>query len=161
MIEIIIWILIVALFILSFVGVIYPIIPSVLLIWIGFLLYQFGINGDELGFIFWTIMVIFTIILFVADIVANSYFVKKFGGSKWGERGAAIAVIIGSFVIPPFGIIIIPFVAVLIIEMLQKRTFQEAFKASIGSLLGFLSGTFAKVFVQIIMIILFIINIIF
>lgn len=161
MIEIIIWILIVALFILSFVGVIYPIIPSVLLIWIGFLLYQFGINGDELGFIFWTIMVIFTIILFVADIVANSYFVKKFGGSKWGERGAAIAVIIGSFVIPPFGIIIIPFVAVLIIEMLQKRTFQEAFKASIGSLLGFLSGTFAKVFVQIVMIILFIINIIF
>ncbi|GIO27172.1 DUF456 domain-containing protein [Ornithinibacillus bavariensis] len=161
MIEIIIWILIVALFILSFVGVIYPIIPSVLLIWIGFLLYQFGINGDELGFIFWTIMVIFTIILIVADIVANSYFVKKFGGSKWGERGAAIAVIIGSFVIPPFGIIIIPFVAVLIIEMLQKRTFQEAFKASIGSLLGFLSGTFAKVFVQIVMIILFIINIIF
>jgi uncharacterized protein len=161
MVDIIIWILIVALFILSFVGVVYPIIPSVLLIWIGFLLFQFGINGDELGFIFWTIMVIFTIILFVADIVANSYFVKKFGGSKWGERGAAIAVIIGSFVIPPFGIIIVPFIAVLIIELLQKKTFQEAFKASIGSLLGFLSGTFAKVFMQIVMILLFVFNIIF
>jgi uncharacterized protein len=161
MVDIIIWILIVALFILSFVGVVYPIIPSVLLIWIGFLLFQFGINGDELGFIFWTIMVIFTIILFVADIVANSYFVKKFGGSKWGERGAAIAVIIGSFVIPPFGIIIVPFIAVLILELLQKKTFQDAIKASIGSLLGFLSGTFAKVFMQIVMILLFVINIIF
>ncbi|MFS0674999.1 DUF456 domain-containing protein [Ornithinibacillus sp. 179-J 7C1 HS] len=161
MVDVILWILIVALFILSFVGVIYPIIPSVLLIWIGFLLYQFGINGDELGFLFWTVMVIFTVILFVADIVANSFFVKKFGGSKWGERGAAIAVIVGSFIIPPFGIIVIPFIAVFVIELLQKRTAGEAFKASIGSLLGFLSGTFAKVFLQIVMIIFFIINIIF
>ncbi|WP_026908622.1 DUF456 domain-containing protein [Paucisalibacillus globulus] len=161
MVDIIIWIIIVALFVVSFIGVIYPIIPSVLLIWIGFLLYQFGINGDELGFFFWTIMVVFTVILFVADILANSFFVKKFGGSKWGERGAAIAVIVGSFIIPPFGIIIIPFITVLIIEMLQKRTIQEALKASIGSLLGFLSGTFAKVIIQIVMIILFIFNIIF
>ena len=161
MVDIIIWIIIVALFIVSFIGVIYPIIPSVLLIWIGFLLFQFGINGNELGWLFWTIMVIFTVILFVADILANSFFVKKFGGSKWGERGAAIAVIVGSFIIPPFGIIIIPFITVLIIEMLQKRTMQEAFKASIGSLLGFLSGTFAKVFIQIVMIILFIFNVIF
>ncbi|WP_042142342.1 DUF456 domain-containing protein [Paucisalibacillus sp. EB02] len=161
MVDIIIWIIIVALFILSFIGVIYPIIPSVLLIWIGFLLYQFGINEDELGFIFWTIMVVFTVILFAADIIANSFFVKKFGGSKWGERGAAIAVIVGSFIIPPFGIIIIPFIAVLVIEMVQKRTIHEAFKASIGSLLGFLSGTFAKVFIQIVMIILFIFSIIF
>ncbi|WP_047980999.1 DUF456 domain-containing protein [Ornithinibacillus contaminans] len=161
MVDVIIWVLIIALFILSFVGVIYPIIPSVLLLWIGFLLYQFGINGDELGFVFWSIMIVFTVILFVADIVANSYFVKKFGGSKWGERVAALAVIVGSFIVPPFGIIIVPFVAVLVMEMLQRRTIQEAFKAAVGSLLGFLSGTFAKVFVQIIMIILFIINVIF
>ncbi|WP_047983155.1 DUF456 domain-containing protein [Ornithinibacillus californiensis] len=160
MVDILLWVIIVALFVLSFVGVIYPIIPSVLLIWIGFLLYQFGINGEELGWVFWTLMIVFTVLLFVADILANSFFVKKFGGSKWGERGAAIAVIVGSFIMPPFGIIVIPFLAVLIIEMVQKRTFNEAFKASIGSLLGFLSGTFAKVFVQIIMIILFIIGVI-
>ncbi|WP_010098184.1 DUF456 domain-containing protein [Ornithinibacillus scapharcae] len=161
MVDILLWILIVVMFLLSFVGLIYPIIPSVIVIWIGFLVYQFGINGDELGFLFWTIMVIFTVILFVADILANSYFVKKFGGSKWGERGAAVAVIVGSFVIPPFGIIIIPFIAVFIIEVMQKRTITDAFKASIGSLLGFLGGTLAKVIIQLVMIILFVINIIF
>lgn len=161
MVDILLWILIVVMFLLSFVGLIYPIIPSVLVIWVGFLVYQFGINGDELGYIFWTIMVIFTVILFVADILANSYFVKKFGGSKWGERGAAVAVIVGSFIIPPFGIIIIPFIAVFIIEVIQKRTITEAFKASIGSLLGFLGGTLAKVIIQLVMIVLFVINIIF
>lgn len=86
MLDVILWILIVVLFIVSFIGVIYPIIPSVLLIWIGFLLYQFGINSDELGWLFWIAVAILTVLLFVADIVANSYFVKKFGGSKWGER---------------------------------------------------------------------------
>ncbi|GGA84606.1 DUF456 domain-containing protein [Ornithinibacillus halotolerans] len=160
MVDIILWIIIVALFILSFVGLIYPIIPSVIVIWVGFLLYQFAINGEELGVVFWIIMAVFTVVLFVADIVANSYFVKRFGGSKWGERGAAVAVIVGSFIIPPFGIIVVPFIAVLLIEMLQKRSIGEAFKASLGSLLGFLSGTFAKVIIQFVMIVLFIFNVI-
>lgn len=161
MVHIIIWILIIALFILSFIGVVYPVIPSVLLLWIGFLLYQFGINGEELGVIFWIIMVVFTIILFAADILANNYFVKKFGGSKWGERGALVAVIIGAFIMPPFGIIVIPFLAVLVIEMIQKRTMKEAFRAALGSLLGFLSGSFAKVFVQFVIILIFLFSIIF
>lgn len=161
MLDLIIWLVILLLFVLSFVGLIYPIIPSVLVIWIGFLLYHFFINSAELGIIFWTVMVIFTVFLFVADIIANSYFVKKYGGSKWGERGAAVAVIVGSFIIPPFGIIIIPFITVFLIELLQQRPPRIAIRASIGSIFGFLSGTLAKVFVQLIMIAWFFIVILF
>lgn len=155
MLEIIIWVIIIALFIISFAGVVFPIIPSVLVLWIGFLLYHFVINANELNLTFWIAMVVFTIILIGADIIANSYFVKRYGGSKWGERGAAIAVIFGSFIIPPFGIIIVPFVVVFIIELLQKRTVQNAFRASIGSLIGFLGGALAKIVIQFIMIIWF------
>ncbi|WP_188456087.1 DUF456 domain-containing protein [Virgibacillus oceani] len=155
MLDIIIWIVIAALFILSFVGIVFPIIPSPLVLWGGFLLYHFVINADELTTIFWIAMAILTVILIVSDIIANSYFVKKFGGSKWGERGAAIAVIIGSFVIPPFGILILPFIAVFVIELIQKRTAKEAIQASIGSLIGFLGGAVAKVVIQLIMIVWF------
>jgi uncharacterized protein len=161
MLDIIIWIAISVLFILSFVGIVFPIIPSVLVIWGGFLLYHFVLNSNELNAVFWTVMIVLTVVLIVSDIIANSYFVKKYGGSKWGERGAAIAVIIGSFIIPPFGIIIIPFVAVFIIEMIQKRTAQEALLASVGSLIGFLGGAVAKVVIQLVMIIWFIIVVIF
>lgn len=160
MVDIILWILIIALFVLSFLGLIFPIIPSVLVIWIGFLLYQFFL-GSELNTLFWVAMVVLTVILFVADIIANSYFVKKFGGSKWGERSAAIAVMIGSFIYPPFGLIIVPLLAVFLVELLQRRTWQEATRASVGSLFGFLSGSFAKIIIQLIMIICFFILILF
>ncbi|WP_217587324.1 DUF456 domain-containing protein [Lentibacillus saliphilus] len=161
MVEVLFWAIIIVMFILSFVGLLYPVIPSVLLLWVGFLLYHFGMNGDALGWVFWSAMIVFTVILIVADIIANSFFVKKFGGSKWGERLAGVAVIVGSFIYPPFGILVVPFVTVLIVEMVQKRTVEEAFKASIGSLIGFLSGSFAKAFIQLVMIAAFVIGIIF
>ncbi|WP_404457455.1 DUF456 domain-containing protein [Oceanobacillus kapialis] len=161
MLDIIIWVVIAVLFILSFVGIIFPIVPSVLVIWGGFLLYHFVLNNEALNIAFWIVMVILTVVLIAADIIANSYFVKKYGGSKWGERGAAVAVIIGSFIIPPFGIIIIPFLVVFVIEMVQKRTSQEAFRASLGSLIGFLGGAVAKVVLQLVMIVWFLIVVIF
>ncbi|WP_164670911.1 DUF456 domain-containing protein [Virgibacillus doumboii] len=159
MLDIIIWIVIVVLFIASFAGIIFPIIPSPLVLWVGFLLYHFVINADELTVLFWIAMAILTVVLIVSDIIANSYFVKKFGGSKWGERGAGIAVIVGSFIIPPFGIIIVPFITVLVIEMIQKKTFQEGLRASIGSLIGFLGGAVAKVVLQLIMIVWFVVEV--
>lgn len=160
MIEVILWIVIIALFVLSFLGLIFPFIPSVLVIWVGFLIYRFFL-GNELNIFFWIAMIVFTLLLFVADIIANSYFVKRSGGSKWGERAAAIAVIVGSFIYPPFGLVLVPFVVVLIVELLQQRSFQEAIRASIGSLLGFLSSSFAKIVIQLIMIIWFFILVLF
>ncbi|WP_073006444.1 MULTISPECIES: DUF456 domain-containing protein [Virgibacillus] len=161
MLEIVIWILIIALFVLSFAGIIFPIIPSVFVLWGGFLLYQFALNSNELTLSFWIGMGIITALLVGADIIANSYFVKKYGGSKWGERGAAVAVIVGSFIIPPFGILIVPFLTVFIIELLQQRTVLEAFRASVGSLIGFLGGAVAKIVLQFVMIVWFFVVIIF
>ncbi|MCM3740486.1 DUF456 domain-containing protein [Oceanobacillus luteolus] len=159
--EIILWIIIIALFIGCFIGIVFPIIPSVLFIWLGFIIYHFGIDGGELNTLFWIAMILLTVVLVSSDIIANSYFVKRFGGSKEGERAAAIAVIIGSFITPPFGIIYVPFIAVFLIELIMKRTVKQAFRASIGSLIGFLSGTAAKVILQLLMIAWFFILVIF
>ncbi len=161
MLDIILWIIIIACFFLSFVGLVYPIIPSVLVIWLGVVIYHFGINPDELSWISWTMLVLLTIFLFVADYLANLHFVDKAGGSKWGMRAATAGLIIGSFVYPPFGIIIVPFALVLIAEMMQKKTFQESIKVAVATLIAFLSGTLAKAVVQLIMIVVFILDVIF
>lgn len=125
------------------------------MIWGGVVLYHFGINPNELSWISWTLFVILTILLFLADYLANLHFVDKAGGTKWGMRAAAIGLIAGSFVIPPFGVIIVPFAMVLISEIIQKKTFQESIKVAFATLIAFLSGTFAKGIIQLIMIIVF------
>lgn len=161
MADFLVWFIIISLFLLSFVGLLYPIIPSFLFLWGGFLLYHFFIDSEQLSLLFWITMGLLTIILLVSDIVANSYFVKKFGGSKRSEQGAGIAVIVGSFIIPPFGILIIPPLTVFIIEMVQHRSFKDAALIALSSLIGFMSGTIAKILIQLIMIIWFMIVIIF
>lgn len=153
--NVLLWILILILFVLSFVALFYPVLPSVTAVWAGFLIYHFLLDSTELTTFFWISMIILTLILTLADILASSLSVKRFGGSKLGERVAAITVIIGSFIYPPFGIIILPFFAVLFVELKQKRSFSESFRASIGSLIGFLSGQLAEALIQIVMIIWF------
>lgn len=151
----IIWLAVILLFILSFIGLIFPIIPSVLAIWGGFLLYYFGIDKSELSIIFWIAMSLLTILIFIADFLASSYFVKKYGGSKWGERIAALAIIVGAFIMPPFGVFLVPFVAVIITELILEKNLKKAVAIGVATLFGLLSGTLAKFLVQLIMIIWF------
>lgn len=153
--DFILWLIVLLLFGLSFVALIYPVLPSVTAVWAGFLIYHFFINSGELTAFFWIVMVILTIILTLADIFASSLSVKKYGGSSVGEKGAALSVIVGSFIFPPFGIIILPFIVVLILEMRQGRSIQESLRASIGSVVGFLTGQLAEAAIQLAMIIWF------
>lgn len=156
-----IWIVVILLFFISFVGLIFPIIPSVLAIWGGFLVYYFSIGKEELSLFFWITVGLLTIFIFIADILASSYFVKKYGGSKWGERIAIIAVIVGAFIMPPFGIIIVPFIAVIITEYLIEQNLRKAFVIGLATIGSFLSSTIAKFIVQLVMIILFFLTIVF
>ena len=158
--DIVFWIIIIACFILSFVGLVYPVIPSVLIIWVGVAVYHFGINSNELSWISLTMLLILTLLLFLADYLANLHFVDKAGGSKWGMRVATIGLIVGSFVIPPIGVIIVPFALVLIVEMMQKKSFQESLKVAFATFMAFLSGTLAKVIIQLIMIAVFVLDVV-
>lgn len=97
----ILWILIIIAFALAFIGLIKPVIPSLLMLWIGFLIYQFGFHDGRLSWIFYVATIIFTIMILVADFVMNKYFVNRFGGSKIGEYTALIGVIVGCFVFLP------------------------------------------------------------
>lgn len=155
--DVIIWSIIIILFILSFAGLFIPIIPAVLVIWIGFILYHFFIDHEQLSLLFWIVMAVFTIILVGADFLTNHYFVNKFGGSKASQWGAIVGVMIGVFVYPPFGIIFVPLLIVFVIEIIAKRTVKQASLASVGALAGFLSGIIAKTIIQFTMITWFII----
>lgn len=156
--TVILWLCIIAAFVLAFIGLIKPIIPSVLVLWVGFLIYQFGFHNGNLSWVFYVSMILFTVFILVADFIMNKYFVNKFGGSKLSELVALVGVIVGCFVFPPFGIIIVPFVAVLVVEMIQEPNLTKALKASFGSVVAFLASSVAQAIIMIIMVIWFFVD---
>ncbi len=154
--DILAWILIIAFFVIAFIGLIYPIIPSVIFILGGFVVYGFFYSFGDLPWWFWLIEVLLVVLLFGADTISNLVGVKKFGGSKAGMWGSTIGLLVGPFVIPFLGILIGPFLGAVIAELLVARTsWEQALKAGVGSLVGFLTSIVTKGIVQALMIILF------
>lgn len=156
--NVIYWVIIGALFVVAYIGLIYPIIPSVVFIIGGFLLYGLFFTFQEFSVLFWIIQGMFVILLFIADYLTNLFSVKKYGGSKAGIWGSTIGLIAGPFVIPVAGILIGPFLGAVIAELLvNKSNWQAALRAGVGSLVGFLGSVAAKGLIQTVMIVYFLI----
>lgn len=151
--DIFYWVIIIAMFIIGFIGLVYPIIPSVLFIMVGFILYGLFYSFVPFNWLFWTVQCLFVVLLFMADYVANIIGVKKYGGSKAGVWGSTIGLIVGPFVIPVLGIIIGPFLGAIIAELIvNKKDLVTAIKIGFGSVIGFVSSVLTKGIIQIIMI---------
>lgn len=151
--DILFWSLIIVCFVISFIGLVYPIIPSVVFIALGIAIYGFVYGFEQFSILFWMIQILFFVLLLAADYLTNLFGIKKFGGSKAAIWGSTIGLLIGPFVIPVAGIIIGPFAGAIIGELVVHKTeLKKAVKIGVGSLLGFLSGVVTKGIIQAIMI---------
>lgn len=154
--NILFWIIIWVLFAVAFVGLVYPIIPSVLFLIAGILMYGVLFSFKHFTWYFWLIEGLFVVLLFGADYIANMIGVKKYGGSKAGVWGSTIGLIAGPFIIPFFGILIGPFIGAIAAETLvNRRPFSESIKIGIGSVIGFISSVITKSVIMAIMILYF------
>ena len=159
--EYIYWGLVILLFIIAFIGLVYPVIPSVLFLFAGFVLYGFLFSFEPFNWFFWIVQGLFTILLFGADYISNLIGIKKFGGSRAGVYGSTIGLLVGPFVIPFLGIILGPFIGAVASELIvHRKGFKEALKIGFGSVVGFISSVFTKGIIQILMIIYFIIMVV-
>lgn len=147
------WALIIISFVVSFVGLVYPIIPSVLFVALGFVIYGLFYDFSSYSWLFWVIQGLLVVVLFLADYIANIIGVKKFGGTKAGVWGSTVGLLVGPFVIPGFGIILGPFIGAIVGELIVHRTtISNAVKIGVGSVIGFFSGAISKGFIQLLMI---------
>jgi len=155
------WTIIGVLFVIAYIGLVYPIIPSVLFILAGFIGYGLFYNFASFSILFWSIQGMFVLLLFFADYLANLVGVKKYGGTKAGIWGSTIGLLAGPFVIPVAGIIIGPFLGAFIAELLvSKANWKTALKVGMGSVIGFFSSIITKGLIQTIMIIYFLVVVI-
>ncbi|GEL09178.1 DUF456 domain-containing protein [Salisediminibacterium halotolerans] len=157
MIPVIMWLFIAACFLISFVGLVYPVIPAVLFIWLGAALHQFFL--DPVSWFTWAALAGMTVVIFAADYFASMYFVDRSGGSTNSKIAAAAGLVVGSFIIPPFGVIVVPFAAVLVVELLQHRDLHVSIKTSFGTVFAFLTSAAAKGIIQFAMIAVFLIDV--
>ena len=126
------------LIILGIIGCLVPVLPGPPLSFLGIIalhLSKFGDFTTTILFVLGAIALVVTIL----DVIVPVWGTKKFGGSKYGSRGAMVGLIIGFF-IGPVGIILGPFLGAFAGEMIFKDDIKYALKAGFGSLLGFLTG---------------------
>lgn len=137
------------LMILGIIGCLVPVLPGPPFSFIGILLLhlsRFGQFTSTTLIILGAIAVVVTILDYIVPIWGT----RKFGGTKYGMRGATVGLIIGLF-LGPAGIIIGPFIGAFIGEMIFKDDIRYALKAGFGSLLGFLMGIGLKLAASFIM----------
>lgn len=126
------------LLIVGIIGCLVPVLPGPPFSFIGIILLhltRFGQFSNITLIILGSIAVCATIL----DYIVPVWGTKRFGGSKYGTRGAAVGLIIGLF-LGPLGIILGPLIGAFVGEMIFKDDINYALKAGFGSLLGFLTG---------------------
>jgi hypothetical protein len=126
------------LMLMGIIGCLVPVLPGPPLSFLGIILLHFSRFGEFSN----SALIVFaaiTVVVSVLDYVVPIWGTKRFGGSKYGTRGATIGLIIGIF-LGPAGIIIGPFAGAFVGELLFKDDMKYALKAGFGSLLGFMTG---------------------
>ena len=120
-----------------------PIIPGPVTSWLGILLlYSTSTVEFNLNFI----LITFTVAISVGflDYIIPILGVKKLGGTRSGQIGTIIGLILCLILLGPIGIIIGPFIGALLGEMSTNKSFQDSLKPAFGSFIGVIAGSIIK-----------------
>lgn len=128
--------------ILGIIGCLVPVLPGPPFSFLGLISLHLTRFGDFTTSTLITLGAI-AVVVTILDYIVPVWGTKKFGGSKYGMRGATVGLIIGFF-LGPMGMIIGPLLGAFVGEMIFKDDMNYALKAGFGSLLGFLTGVGLK-----------------
>lgn len=125
-------------------GCILPLLPGPPVTWLGLLFLHFS-KQAHLSTRLLIITAIVTLLVSILDYLLPIWTTKRFGGTKAGQRGAAIGIIIGFFT-GPWGIVLGPLIGSFIGEIIARpKEHKRAFKSATGAFIGFLLNTGIKI----------------
>jgi hypothetical protein len=124
--------------ILGIIGCLVPVLPGPPVSFLGLVLLHLSRFGHFESSTLITLGAI-AVVVTIMDYIVPVWGTRRFGGSKYGTRGATVGLVIGLF-LGPMGIIIGPFIGAFVGEMIFKDDIRYAVRAGFGSLLGFLTG---------------------
>ncbi|HLN21697.1 MAG TPA: DUF456 domain-containing protein [Bacteroidales bacterium] len=137
------------LMILGIIGCLVPVLPGPPFSFLGIIMLHLSRFGQ---FTTTTLIVLgaIAVVVTVLDYIVPIWGTRKFGGSKYGMRGATVGLVIGLF-LGPAGIVLGSLIGAFVGEMIYRDDFRYAIKAGFGSLLGFLAGIGLKLTASFIM----------
>ncbi|MFH1597982.1 MAG: DUF456 domain-containing protein [Patescibacteria group bacterium] len=159
--SVLIWIAVIVLFLVGFLGIILPFLPGIPLIFLATLVYGIGTDFREItgNTVLWFLGL--TIFALIVDYLSGIIGAKKFGASRMGIIGAFLGMIIGVLSLGLVGLVLGPFLGAVFFEILAGRKEKDAIKIGFGAFVGFLAGTLFKFVLGLIMIGIFFSKIIF
>lgn len=150
-VDIVLMVVAIVLLIVGIIGCFIPVIPGPPISYAGFLAAYFvSYCHFELSTLI--ILGVAMVVVTVLDFLVPSWATKKFGGSKWGSRGAAIGILVSLFGFAWWFIFIAPFLGAFVGEILYlkkqgqsaKGNMKAVWKAALGAFLGMMCGIMLK-----------------
>ena len=125
------------------IGSFLPIIPGPVTSWLGILLLNLtSVVEFNLNFVLITLTV--AISVGILDYLIPVLGVKKLGGTRSGQIGTTLGLIIALIILGPIGIIIGPFGGALLGEISTKKSLQDCIKPAFGAFIGVIAGSVIK-----------------
>ena len=139
------------------VGLIIPIFPGIVVIWLATLVYGIVVGFNLLGIIFFVVLTLLMIAGTTADNFLMAAGSRKGGASWWTIAAGLLAGTIGTIVFPPFGGLIAAPLVILLIEFLRVREFNQAWRATGGLVAGWGLSFFVRLGIGVLMLVLWVV----
>ena len=138
------WAVAVTLVLVGLAGVVLPVVPGAVLVFLGLLLAAWIDGFSRVGVAPLALLALLTATVYAIDFAAGSFGAKHLGASRRAVWGAAIGTLVGLFFGLP-GILLGPFLGAVLGEYTAHRQLAKAGKAGAGTWLGLALGAAAKV----------------
>jgi uncharacterized protein YqgC (DUF456 family) len=111
-------------------SLLFVIVPGLVIMWVGALVYGIATGFNTSG---WIIFGIMTILMIVGSIIDNFIMgasARQKGASWWGLAVAWLAAIAGTILLPPVGGLLFALVALFLVEYYRIKDAQQAWKST-------------------------------
>lgn len=141
--NILLWILALALILIGFFGTLLPLLPGIPLLFLGTLVGAWIDDFARVGAGTIILLAVLAAAAWLLDYLASIWGVKKSGASGWAMLGAALGALVGVFFGLP-GLILGPILGAVAGEYYASRSHQAAGRAGFAAGVGFILATVIK-----------------
>ena len=117
-------------------GLAIPLLPGLVIIWVGALCYGIAAGFGTLGWVMFGIMTVLMVGGSFADNILMGTQAHKEGAPWWSVIIALFAAIAGNFIVPIIGGVAAALLALFLVEWARRKDAQKALTATRGMLMG-------------------------